>query len=314
MSDLAAWPALVLTAGLGTRLAPLSDIRAKAALPVAGRPLIARILTWLRAAGVRRLVMNLHHRPETITRIVGDGSPWDLEVRYSWEPTLLGSAGGPSRAIPLLDAERFFIVNGDTLTDCSLSALAGRHLASQALVTLAVVDGDVDRYGGVALDAEDRVSGFVPRHPSARTSALDARQLHFIGVQAVEARAFHGVPVDRPSETIRTLYPQLLAAGPGTIAAFRSDASFLDVGTPRDYFETVVAVARREGVPLDRGERVWIDADAHLSETIVWNDVRVDANTRLHRCIVADGVTVPAGTYEGQILVARDGQVRVTPV
>ena len=90
-------------------------------MPVAGTPLIVRILQWLRAAGVRRVVMNLHHRPETITRVVGDGSAWDVRVRYSWEPEILGSAGGPRRALPLLDAERFLIVNGDTLTDCNLA-------------------------------------------------------------------------------------------------------------------------------------------------------------------------------------------------
>ena len=83
MIDLAGWPALVLTAGLATRLRPLSNVRAKAAMPIAGAPLVGRILTWLRQAGIRRVVLNLHHRPETITRIVGDGSPWDLEVRYS---------------------------------------------------------------------------------------------------------------------------------------------------------------------------------------------------------------------------------------
>ena len=76
------YPALVLTAGLGTRLLPLSEVRAKPALPVAGQPLISRILGWLHRAGVRRVVLNLHHRPETITRIVGDGSRLGLSVRY----------------------------------------------------------------------------------------------------------------------------------------------------------------------------------------------------------------------------------------
>ena len=92
------WPALVLTAGLATRLQPLSSVRAKAALPVAGEVLVLRILRWLRRAGVTRVVLNLHHRAETITREVGDGSAIGLEARYSWEPEVLGSAGGPARA------------------------------------------------------------------------------------------------------------------------------------------------------------------------------------------------------------------------
>jgi NDP-sugar pyrophosphorylase family protein len=88
------WPALVLTAGIATRLQPLSSVRAKAALPVAGTPLVVRILHGLRDAGVMRTVLNLHHRAETITRIVGDGSQIGIDVRYSWESSILGSAGG----------------------------------------------------------------------------------------------------------------------------------------------------------------------------------------------------------------------------
>ena len=76
-----------------------------------------RILARLRDAGIRRVVLNLHHRAETITRIVGDGSAVGLEVRYSWETDILGSAGGPARAVPLLESDRFLIVNGDTLAE-----------------------------------------------------------------------------------------------------------------------------------------------------------------------------------------------------
>ena len=91
-SGLERWPALVLTAGLATRLQPLSSVRAKAALPVAGEPLISRILRWLHGHGIRRVVLNLHHRAASITSIVGDGSRWGLSVRYAWETEVLGSA------------------------------------------------------------------------------------------------------------------------------------------------------------------------------------------------------------------------------
>ena len=156
--DLAGWPVLVLTAGLATRLQPLSSVRAKAALPVAGDALITRILRWLHAAGIRRVVLNLHHRADSITRIVGDGSRLDLSVRYSWEAEILGSAGGPARAVPLLESDRFLIVNGDTLTDVDLRALATQHVDANAVVTMAVVDGD-PRYNGVIADESGSVRG-----------------------------------------------------------------------------------------------------------------------------------------------------------
>ena len=133
------WPALVLTAGLATRLQPLSSVRAKAALPVAGTPLVIRILRWLRESGVDRAVLNLHHLAPSITRIVGDGSALGLAVRYSWEREVLGSAGGPARAVPLLASDRFLIVNGDTLAKVDLPAMARQHIETNALVTMAVL-------------------------------------------------------------------------------------------------------------------------------------------------------------------------------
>lgn len=308
MTDLSRWPALVLTAGLATRLRPLSLVRAKAAMPVAGTPLIARILTWLRAAGVRRAVLNLHHLPETITRVVGDGSAFDLEVKYSWEPEVLGSAGGPRHALPLLDADRFLVVNGDTLTDCDLRALATQHEASGARVTMAVVEGDVDRYGGVLADAGDLVHGF-----GKRRDGLDA--LHFIGAQAVDAGVFAPLADGVPAETVKALYPELIRQSPGAVTAWRSAATFFDVGTARDYLATVAAFAAHEGRGFDVGAGGDIATDARVTHTILWDRVRVGRGASLDHCIVADDVVLPEGArFSHRVLVAGAAGVEDTPL
>lgn len=300
MSDLTEWPALVLTAGLGTRLRPLTEVRAKAAMPVAGSTIVVRILRWLQASGVRRVVLNLHHKPETITAAVGDGSHLGLTVRYSWEPVVLGSAGGPRRALPLLDAERFLIVNGDTLTDCDLAAVARQHVEQHARVTMAVVEGDVHRYGGVLLDRDARVRGF-------GKADLDARARHFIGVQAVEASVFADLPDDEPAETVKTVYPRLLRSDRDAIRAYESDAEFLDVGTARDYFATVETIAAREGRALDRGEGCHLADGAVVERCVLWDRVTVGRGARLSHCIVADDVSVPEGAhYENRVLIARE--------
>src|SRR5688572_698012 len=153
-------PALVLTAGLATRLRPLSFVRAKAALPVAGVPLVHRILTSLAASGVTDVVLNLHHLPHTLTRLVGDGTGLGVRVRYSWEVPVLGSAGGPKRAVPLLGST-FLIVNGDTLTDVNVEGLVADHRKSGALVTMAVVrQTEPDKYSGLDVDHQGAVLGF----------------------------------------------------------------------------------------------------------------------------------------------------------
>src|SRR4029077_111528 len=115
--------------------------------------MIRRIATRLVSQGVDDLVVNLHHRPETLTASLGDGRDLGARVRYSWElPRVLGSAGGPRPARPIVGAATFLIVNGDTLPDVDLAQLAGAHAASGALVTLALVPNrEFLRYGGVRL-------------------------------------------------------------------------------------------------------------------------------------------------------------------
>ncbi len=297
---LTTWPALVLTAGLGTRLRPLSYVRAKPAIPVAGTPLVRRILAWLAAQGIVEVVLNLHYKPETITAVVGDGSDLGLRVRYSFENPILGSAGGPRHALPMLDAPRFFVINGDTLTDVPLGDLARNHEASNALVTMAlIVQPDAGHYGGVALDAHGGVTGFIRRGtPSS---------YHFIGAQAVNAEAFANVAPDQPAETVGALYPTLLAEHPGSIRGFVSDASFHDIGTARDYLATSLLFAAQEGLqPPLVGNRSVIDHSAVVEDSVLWDDVVVEAHATVARCVVADGVRVPAGsTFSDAAIVRR---------
>jgi NDP-sugar pyrophosphorylase family protein len=299
--DLSTWPALVLTAGLGTRLQPLSSVRAKPALPVAGTPLVTRILRWLKRAGIERVVLNLHHRADSITSIVGDGSSLGLDLRYSWETNILGSAGGPARAIPLLQSDRFLIVNGDTLADVDLTALIAQHIDTNAQATMAVVDGR-EGYNGVIASADGMVRGF-----GRETGAY-----HFIGIQAVNASVFAGVSPDVKSETVHGIYPSMIAKRPEAIRIFRTTAEFFDVGSPRDYLDTAVTLAAREGVPLDRGHDCVVASDASLSNTILWDRVRIGAGATLTDCVVADDVVVPAGAkFSRASLVLRDNKMVV---
>jgi NDP-sugar pyrophosphorylase family protein len=290
MIDLSTWPALVLTAGLATRLRPLSDVRAKAALPVGGEPIISRILRWLRDAGVRRVVLNLHHRPHTVTRIVGDGADWNMGVRYSWESPVLGSAGGPKHALPLLDAERFLVVNGDTITDCDLHAVAEQHVDTGAAVTMGVIPRQMDR--AVIADAQGIVTGFGPGTE------------HFVGVQAMEARALVSVRDDVPSETVKELYPALIAERPGSVRVYRSEAEFLDIGTPADYLETVDIICEREHRRIDSGVGNSVHPTATVRHSVLWDRVTVQEHAELIDCIVADDVVIPVGhKYERSAIV-----------
>jgi NDP-sugar pyrophosphorylase family protein len=299
-------PALVLTAGLATRLRPLSFVRAKAALPVAGAPLIHRILTMLADAGVTDVVLNLHHLPHTLTTLVGDGSDLGLRVRYSWESPVLGSAGGPRRAIPLLSpaGSTFLIVNGDTLTDVDVSALVDDHRRSRALVTIAVVPNtEPQKYSGIALDDDGNFSGLVKR-------ASTEPSWHVIGVQVAEAEAFLALPENTPHESIRELYPALIKARAGTVRGFRTTAEFFDIGTPTEYLRTSLMLADREGVDLAARSGAAIAPGARVERSILWDDVEVGEGSVLRDCIVTDGVRVPADTsWHGVTIRVASGEL-----
>lgn len=292
--------ALVLTAGLGTRLEPLTYVRAKAAVPVNGETLARRVIRWLASFGIRNFVLNLHHLPASITASVGDGSDLGVRVRYSWEDPVLGSAGGPRHALPLLtdssnvgsrpaDPARFLIVNGDTLTDVNIADMLDAHLRSGATVTMALIPNPrPDKYGGVTVSDGGRVTGF------SRAGA-GSSGYHFIGVQIAEARAFAALEDGVPSQTVGALYPQMIAADTRSVAAFLCEASFRDIGTPADYFDTSTHLAAEEGDRSRTGRNEKIDPTASIVRSAVWDDVTVGPGAELTECIVCDGVQIPAG-------------------
>ena len=294
--------ALVLTAGLGTRLLPLTSVRAKPAIPVAGEPIIRRIVTWLASNGVADLVLNLHHRPETLTAVLGDGSDLGVHVRYSWEqPRLLGSAGGPRLGLPIIGTGTFFIINGDTLTDLDLTRLAGTHAESGAQVTLALVPNrEFLRYGGVQLDGQQQVVGFVPRGPAA------AGSYHYIGAQVVDASVFASLPAGEPSSSIGGVYDSLIASHPGAVRGFVCDVEFWDVGTTADYWRMSRAFMARAGAsgptPPARSR---IEVTARVTGSILWDDVDVGRGAVVDECIVTDGVVVPDGAEYRRVVLIR---------
>ena len=129
---------MVMAAGKGTRLRPVTDLLPKPMAPVANRPVLYHILRLLKRHGFSEVVLNLHHMPEVITDYLGDGSGVGLDVRYSYEPELLGTAGGVKKNEDFLATGTFLVMSGDALTDIDLTGLVAAHRRNGAIATLAV--------------------------------------------------------------------------------------------------------------------------------------------------------------------------------
>lgn len=280
-------PCLLLCAGLGTRLDPLTRLVAKAAVPLGGRALIEHIVSGLVVQGVTDLIVNLHHHPETITSILGDGAHLGARIRYSWEPAVLGSAGGPRRAFALVDADSLLVVNGDTLTDFPIAPMVASHRARHADVTLAVVPNPAPaQYNGLVVGALDRVAGFAPRGPAAEGT------WHFVGVQIAERHVFDGLRDGDVADTIAGIYRPMVASG-APIVAWKPATPFVDVGTPLDYWGAATRMA--PDLP---------------GRTVVWPGARVEPSADLVDCVVAGPVLVPGGFRARRSIVMPAAVVR----
>jgi NDP-sugar pyrophosphorylase family protein len=203
--------AMILAAGFGTRLRPLTNTVPKALVPVAGRPLIEYGLFWLKAQGVEEVVINLHHLGDKIRDTLGDGRMYGLRIVYSPEEPILDTGGGIKKAQPWLDGETFLVLNCDTILDLDLAALVRFHRHTQAMATLVLrPDPGAARYGLLEIDRRGRLRRFLGQ-PAAADEPLTA--LMFTGLQVFEPRVFTLMPADRPFSTTRELYPRLLLAG-----------------------------------------------------------------------------------------------------
>lgn len=235
--------AMVLAAGRGTRLAPLTDTLPKPLMPVGGRPLLEHLLAFLHAGGIDDVVINLHHLGERIETTIGDGSRFGLRIRYSREEEIRDTGGGIKHAAPLLGREPFVVVNGDSLLELDLRAVTAFHEARGGVATLAVrPDPDAARYGLVELDADDRVRRIAGLPADA--SAPGLRPYMFPGLHVLEPEVLDWMDDGAAFSITRVTYPRLLSAG-RPIHGYATDARWVTIDTP-DALAAADAVLTRE--------------------------------------------------------------------
>ncbi|HCU24016.1 MAG TPA: hypothetical protein DF383_03285 [Deltaproteobacteria bacterium] len=221
--------AIILAAGLGTRLRPLTNFVPKPILPVGGVPILLFNLFLLKRAGVREITVNLHHRPEKIRRLLGSGRSLGLKLRYSLEPQILGTAGGIAKALAGMRRESVFVLNGDIIMDLDLAALAALHRRSRALATLACIPQDRARVKSfVEYDAKGRIFRIAGEPPQIKTPRLTAAI--FSGIHLLEPELFAGYPPDTFACVIRQIYQPALARGK-RLQAYRHRGSWWDLGS-----------------------------------------------------------------------------------
>jgi mannose-1-phosphate guanylyltransferase len=295
--------AMLLAAGLGNRLRPLTDRLPKPAVPLMNRPLGSFAIEHLLRAGADQLAVNAHHLPHEIERLVRETLPPDLPHRVSIEETLLGTGGGIARALALLepiggamrDDETALVMNADVLFAPDLRAAIALHEANDAFATMVVRrDPRAQALGAIDIDASGRVRRMLGV-PSLEGAALETHM--FTGVHVLSARAVRDLP--EKGCVIRQGYRRWIDRGE-VVMGFVEDAPFRDLGTPKEYLaahlDLLSGAIRWPGVAP---ARVLVDPSATVEGATLVNSVvgagaDVGTGVRLERAVVWPGAVVRA--------------------
>lgn len=308
---------MVLAAGLGTRMRPLTALRAKPALPVLNRPLLHFTLAALARAGVREVAVNTHYLPRTVRAAVGDGSLFGLAVRWSHERTIRGTGGGPRALRRFLGDEPFLLVNGDVFFDLDLAALARRRARTGAPVVLGLVPNpDPRRYSRVVTTPDGRIRSIAGLPRPAR-----GRAWLFAGIHLLDPALLDRLPAG-PADSVRDLYLPMLAAGE-RIEGVALRGAWYDLGAPPLYLSSQLALLGKRLVPTVRGSLVdplarvdptarvarsvigpgaVVGRGARVEGSVIWERSRIGADARVIGSIVAGAAVPPAAVIRSAIV------------
>lgn len=285
---------MLLAAGLGTRLRPLTDLRPKPIVPVANRPLAGFAMEHLARSGVRSIVANTHPQPELVESTLRAVCPRGVDLRFSREIDLLGTAGGLRKARTLFDNPQspVIVMNGDTLFAPDLGRAYAAHIGRGAVATMILrPTSEPERFGAIGIDQNDWVRSLLgtPRDERVR------RSLMFTGIQILSAGAFSVMP--ESGCVIRSAYRHWVDTG-APVLGFIDASPWADLGTVADYHRLNLELASgsfpwpgvepRDGCILPAS----LEPSANIGRSVIGAEVEIAPGVSLDRCVVWSGTHV----------------------
>lgn len=306
--------AMILAAGFGTRLFPLTIDRTKPAIPFLGKPLVGYVAEYVARFGFCDIVVNLHHQPDSVIEALGNGNDFGVSIEYTREePAILGTAGALDNARHLLEDDTFLIINGKIITDIDIAAAVETHRNSGALATM-VLKPNAKRERFTIVETEDGlVRGFGEMAvPLTEDEIRDTEHeifnpLMFTGIHILEPRVFDYIPRGMYSDIVPTFYRPAIEKGE-TIAAHVTDANWFELSTIPRYLD--ISLAMMEGSDVCRGKDCEIAETAFVRDSVLWDKVSIAEDTHLYRTIIADGVTINPGEHFENAAIVRADMVR----
>ena len=303
--------AIILAAGFGVRMRPLTDRCPKPLLPILGRPIIDYTISRVKMFGIKEVGVNICHLADKMEKFLGDGARWGVALTLSREPEILGTGGGMGGLRSFLKGEGPFLIhNGDIASKIDLTGLAHYHKEQKPLVTLALCD--YAPKNNVSLSPDNTIVDFLGKHE--KFNPHRDRNLTFTGVSIVDEEILNLIPVSGPSHII-DIYLELIKRQPGSIRGYVvAGDDWIDIGTPEAYLETHknILLDRRMGLfgenvlagnvyqgqgtriaPgallegfVSLGEKCLVEKGAFLKNCVVWDNTKVKAGKRCENGVI----------------------------
>ncbi len=227
--------AMVLAAGYGERMRPLTDKIPKPLLPLNGKPILHYTLKLLEKNGIKEIVINLHHLHRMVMDAFGDGSHYGMKIHYSYEKEMLGTAGGIKAAEKFLKGDTFLVINSDIIVNMDINKALEFHRKKKAFITMVLrEDADADRYGSIEIDSTGRVRRFLGITTRDEWEAQILKKLMFTGIHIFEPDIFNEIPANRFCGITEEIYPKLIGRG-APIYGYEYCGYWLDIGTHERY-------------------------------------------------------------------------------
>jgi NDP-sugar pyrophosphorylase family protein len=286
--------AIILSAGYGTRLWPLTEDRTKPAIPILGQPLVGYVAEYISRYGCDEIVVNLHHRPASVRRALGDGSKFGVKLYYIEEPEILGTSGALDNARALLDGDTFVVVNGKIITDIDLNAAIATHRSKQAMATLVLVPNwACERFSVV--EADDGLLRGFSGMPLKEKFTAENPPLMFTGIHILEPRIFEYIPHAVFSDFVVDVYSKALAKGE-RIAVHVANESWYELSTIHRYLDiSLLLMAQKGRSSVVTGSNCEISNGAEVAESVLWDNVRIESGASVRHTVLADNVVIAAG-------------------
>jgi NDP-sugar pyrophosphorylase family protein len=306
--------AMILAAGRGTRLEPLTKIRPKPLFPVLNRPLLGITIEQLRGIGATGIIINAHQLADQVEQFVGTGE-WGLQVEVRVEPEILGTGGGIKNCADFLrDAPFFMVVNADVYHTFDLVPVIRYHRETGNLATLVLCDNS--RFNQVGIDGEGRIVSV--RGESITPSTSATQLLTFTGIHIISPKLLDAMP-SVGFFGIMEIYMELASHGEAIRGYQMQRGYWRDIGRVEDYMDLHRDLLGEKGKLVIHpdatlsedihiegffcaGKGTRIKAGSFIKDSIIWDEVEIKAGSTVEGCIVGDRTKVK-GQHRGEVLI-----------